>query len=78
MTMPQDGIGVDIAKSWIDVHVLSTHSDQRIPTTDQGLGGFAQAARGAFVTFEASGFYTRALSQALDKAGVSYARLTPR
>ena len=38
----------------------------------------AQAARGCFVTFEASGFYTRAVSQALDKAGVSYACLNPR
>lgn len=78
MTMPRDFIGVDIAKSWIDVHFLSSGTDQRIQTTDQGLSGFAQAARGCFVTFEASGFYTRAVSQALDMAGVSYACLNPR
>lgn len=78
MTMPQDFIGVDIAKHWIDVHFLSTGTDQRIQATDQGLSGFAQAAQGCFVTFEASGFYTRAVSQALDKAGVSYACLNPR
>ena len=78
MTMPQEFIGVDIAKDWIDVHTLSTRQDARIMTTQQALAGFAEMAAGAFVVFEASGVYTRPLSQALDKEGISYACVNPR
>ncbi len=78
MTMPQEVIGVDIAKDWIDVHTLSTRQDARIMTTKQALAGFAEMAAGAFVVFEASGVYTRHLSQALDKEGISYACVNPR
>jgi len=82
MTLPQDFIGVDIAKDWIDVHVLSTGHSARIAATAQALGRFARAARdhpgGALVVLEASGGYERALVAALERAGAAYARVNPR
>ncbi len=45
MTLPQDFIGVDIAKDWIDVFCFSTHKRKRIVTTRPALARFARAAR---------------------------------
>jgi transposase len=78
MTLPQDFIGVDIAKGWIDVFYLSTSKHGRIPTTKQALARFAKAAAGCLVICEASGGYERPLTEALAKAGVDYARVNPR
>ena len=47
MTLPQDVIGVDIAKGWIDTFTLSTSRHERIPTTKQALARFAKACAGA-------------------------------
>lgn len=44
MTLPQDFIGVDIAKIWIDVFHLSSSKHERIPVTKRVLSKFAQAA----------------------------------
>ena len=65
MTLPQDVIGVDIAKGWIDTFTLSTLKHERIPTTKQALARFAGDARGALVVCEASGGYERPLLEAL-------------
>jgi len=78
MTLPQDFIGVDIAKDWIDVFHLATGRCERIATTGPALARFARAARGALVVFEASGGYERPLAEALARAGVAYARVNPR
>ena len=78
MTLPQDFIGVDIAKGWIDVFYLSTLKYERIVTTKQALARFAKAARGCLVILEASGGYERPLTEALAKAGTDYARVNPR
>lgn len=78
MTMPQDVIGVDIAKDWIDVFFLSTGRAERVQMRAAGLRAFAARARGALVVFEASGGYERPLAEALDAAGVVYARVNPR
>lgn len=78
MTLPQDFIGVDIAKDWIDLFRLSTGGCERIATTGPALARFARSARGALVIFEASGGYERPLAEALQKAGVDYARVNPR
>lgn len=55
MTLPQDYIGVDIAKGWIDVFHLRSSQYERICTTKQALAKFARAAKGALVVLEASG-----------------------
>jgi len=78
MTLPQDVIGVDIAKGWIDTFTLSTHKHERIPTTQQALARFARAAQGCLVVCEASGGYERPLIEALAKAKVDCARVNPR
>ena len=78
MTLPQDVIGVDIAKGWIDTFTLSTSRHERIPTTKQALARFAKACAGALVVCEASGGYERPLTEALAKAQVDCARVNPR
>lgn len=78
MTLPQDFIGVDIAKDWIDVFHLSTCRHERIATTKQALARFAKAAKGALVILEASGGYERPVTEALAHAEVEYARVNPR
>ena len=54
MTLPQDIIGVGVAKGWIDTFTLSTLKHERIVTTKQALARFARAAKGALVVCEAS------------------------
>ena len=78
MTLPQDFIGVDIAKGWIDVFYLSTSKHERITTTKQALARFAKAAKGCLAVCEASGGYERPLTDALAQAGTDYARVNPR
>ncbi len=78
MTLPQDVIGVDIAKGWIDTFTLSTQKHQRIATTKQALAQFARTAKDALVVCEASGGYERPLTEALVRAGVDCARVNPR
>lgn len=78
MTLPQNVIGVDIAKDWIDVFSLATSKHDRIVITKQALARFAKAARGCLVVVEASGGYERPLTEALAKAGVDCAQVNPR
>lgn len=76
MTLPQDYIGVDIAKGWIDVFHLSSLRHERISTTGRDLRRFA--ARGGLVVLEASGGYERPVTEALARTGTDYARVNPR
>jgi len=78
MTLPQDFVGVDVSKDWIDVFWLSTGRRERIATTKRALACFARAARGALVVLEASGGYERPLTEALARAGTDFARVNPR
>jgi transposase len=78
MTLPQDIIGVDIAKGWIDTFTLSTRKHERITVTKPALARFAGTAAGTLVVFEASGGYERPLTGALARAGVTFARANPR
>jgi transposase len=78
MTLPQDIIGVDIAKGWIDTFTLSSRTHVRIATTEPELARFARAATGALVVLEASGGYERPLTEALAKAVPDCACVNPR
>jgi transposase len=69
MTLPQNFIGVVIAKDWIDSFYLSTSKHKRSPTTKQSLARFAKAVRDGFVILEASGGYERPVTEALARAG---------
>lgn len=76
MILPQNILGVDIAKDWIDVFDMSTQTTTRIPTSD--LPGFADGLTDVFVVFEATGGYERPLTEALEARGIAYARVNPR
>lgn len=78
MTLPQDFIGVDVSKDWLDTFSLSSGRHDRIANTEQDLARFAREASGCFVVFEASGGYERALTAALVEAAVVHARVNPR
>lgn len=78
MTLPQDFIGVDVSKDWIDVFWLCTGRRERIAASKRALARFARAARGALVVLEASGGYERPLTEALARAGTAFARVNPR
>jgi transposase len=78
MTLPQNIIGVDIAKGWIDVFHLSTSRHERITSTKPALTRFAKTAKGCLVVLEASGGYERPLTEALARSGTDYARVNPR
>jgi transposase len=76
--MPENVIGVDVAKDWIDVQPLDGKS-RRIEMKPATLHRFARAAAkaGALVVFEASGGYDRPLRDALEAAGAAHARVNP-
>lgn len=76
--MPQNVIGVDVAKEWIDVHCSASRQDRRINAAPRALKAFAESVGESFVVFEASGGYDRPLREALDAAGARYARVNPR
>lgn len=76
--MPQNVIGVDVAKDWIDACDLCSGKVVRIATTPSCLKTFARKSAGALVVFEASGGYDRSLIDALDGASGDYARVNPR
>jgi transposase len=76
--MPQNIIGVDVAKDWIDAYWSASAKAVRIEATRASLKGFARKAAGALVVFEASGGYERPLVDALDAQSVAYVRVNPR
>lgn len=76
--MPQNVIGVDIAKDWIDTHCLDSGRAGRIEMSPRALKAFSRRCTGALVVFEASGGYECLLADALTAAGVTYARVNPR
>lgn len=78
MTLPQNYIGVDVAKNWIDIYHPDTNQHQQVKTTPQHLHVFAKTCKNALVVFEASGGYERPLMNALEKFGASYVRVNPR
>lgn len=76
--MPQNVIGVDVAKDWIDACWLQSGKTARIEMTPSSLRAFARKAEGARVIFEASGGYERALIDALEVRSAAYVRVNPR
>lgn len=75
----QTFIGVDVAKSWLDIH-HPRRKPERIENTPKGARAFARQAaqEGAWIIFEASGGYDRVLREALEAAGVRFSRVNPR
>lgn len=76
--MPQNVIGVDIAKDWLDTYCLDSGRARRLEMNAKTLKAFARRCADALVVFEASGGYERPLAEALTAVGVAWARVNPR
>lgn len=76
--MPQNVIGVDVAKDWIDIFDRRAGRCRRIDTTPSALHAFARKHADALFVFEASGGYERPLTDALANADAPYIRVNPR
>ena len=74
--MQQLFIGVDVAKDWLDVH-HPLHEAKRIANTPAAARSFAAscAKQEAWIVFEASGGYDRALREMLEARGVRFSRV---
>ena len=80
-------IGVDVSMDWLDIHHLCRDplclghrgGEQRIANGGRELTAFARrsARAGAWVIFEATGGYDRALCEALEQAGARFSRVNP-
>jgi transposase len=79
MTLHQNILGVDVAKDWIDTCDPASGRTARIETAPRALAAFVgRLPKDMFVVFEASGGYERPLMEALEAAGLAYARVNPR
>ncbi len=76
MTLHQNVLGVDIAKDWIDSFDTASGCSIRIKTED--IETFVRGLSNSLVVFEATGGYERPLADALEAAGIAYARVNPR
>lgn len=79
MTITPGTIGIDVAKHHLDIFDSTTRAWHRIANDDAAIAPLAAgwAAAGAFVLFEATGHYDRALRRALDAVGAGHARVNP-
>jgi transposase len=78
MTLHQNVLGVDVARDWIDTYDLAACEGRRIAMKQRDLRAFLTRHEGTLIVFEASGGYERPLIEALEAAGVVYARVNPR
>ncbi len=73
-------VGIDIAKHHLDVFEAGAGRAVRLPNTPAAIAALVEPWRAARVRvlFEATGAYDRRLAQALDAAGIPFARVNPR
>jgi transposase len=77
--MPQTVIGCDLARGWIDTHVLPSGSTARIENTADAVTGWtASLPSDALVVFEATSGCDAPLIEALSAHGIRFARVNPR
>jgi len=79
MIAPEQIIGIDVSRDWLDVHCLPDGRSLRLANTAEGherLVEMAHAA-GALVCFEATGGQEWHLWTALDAAGIATRQLPP-
>ena len=78
MTLHPNIIGVDISKDYLDVYLARSGKECRIPNTANAIARLITDNRDAFFVFEATSVCDRELHNALDQAGVPFARVNPR
>ena len=73
-------VGIDVCKSWSDVHVLPAGESLRVANTRQGIASLKRWLRRfevALVAVEATGKWHRALHRSLHAAGLRVAVVDP-
>jgi transposase len=77
--MDQIYIGVDVAKTWLDIY-HPARGAKLSKTHRSAFEGFARAVarEGDWVIFEASGGYDRALRDGIEAAHANFSRVNPR
>jgi len=81
MNTQQIFVGIDVAKAWLDIHILPDGDSRRIanrPAGHRALVRSLTARRAARVVLEASGGYERAVAAALRGAGIPVDVANPR
>ncbi len=77
MTMHQTFVGVDIAKSHLDV-AWPAKPIERIDNTQSAITGLVAGLEGCFVVMEATSVCDRLLRRMLSEAGIPFHRANPR
>lgn len=75
------GVGIDVSKAWLDVHVHALNQTTRVPNTPSGftrLVMWLQPFPVERVVLEATGGYEQAALDALFDAGFAVVRVNPR
>jgi transposase len=79
-TESKSSVGIDVSKSWLDVHVLPAGEARRFANTDVGirqLKRWLQRLAPALVAVEATGKWHRPVRRSLHAAGVPVAVVDP-
>ncbi len=80
MSNPESFVGIDVAKSWLDVAWLGGQT-LRVDYTDEAVAGLVERLRSlppTLVTMEATGGLETAVASALAAAGLAVAVVNPR
>jgi transposase len=79
-SLPSSVLSIDISKDHLDTDAWPRPWRRRLGNDAAGIGAIVEQARqrGAFVVFEATSVYDRALRLALEAAGLAYHRANPR
>lgn len=75
------GVGIDVSKSWLDIHIHGLDRSTRLPNNAQGLArllAWLQSWSCGQVVLEATGGYEQAALDALHTAGFAAVRVNPR
>jgi transposase len=79
MILPLRCVGIDVSKRMLDIFDDAIGTAERIANASQSIT--EQVARwrcgNVFVVFEATGIYDRVLAEALQQAGIRFARINP-
>jgi transposase len=72
-------VGIDVSKHHLDVFDSTHGRYERLPNSREALAPLLARWKraGAFVLFEATGHYDRALQRSLGEAGIRFARVNP-
>ena len=79
MILPLHCVGIDVSKRMLDIFDDAIGVPERIANASQAITQLVARWRcgNVFVVFEATGIYDRLLAEALQHAGLRFARINP-